>query len=284
MASRKAPSARERRLGTELRRMRENAGLSTGEGAARVGFDRSNISNMEAGRFGVTGERLRQLAAIYDCPDQDYIDALAELAEQRGSGGWWEEYRGVLASGLLDLAELEYHATRLTFAESIHIPGLLQTEEYALGLFRLSVPKRSEIDIQRRLSHRMKRKTIFERDDPTPSLFYIHEAALLMRLAGTDVQRRQLDRLLEVSQHRHITVRVIPFSAEGYAGVVSGMTYAHDRVPQLDTAGADSAPGFLVMDGPAQLAKYRATLESMDRVALSPRKSQDFIRTTRKQL
>jgi hypothetical protein len=264
--------------------MRENAGLSTGEGAALVGFDRSNISNMEAGRFGLNGERLRQLAAIYDCPDEVYIDALASLAESRGSGGWWEEYRGVLASGLLDLAELEYHAERLAYADSLHIPGLLQTEEHARGLFRLAVPKPSEIDLQRRLSHRMKRKTIFERDQPTPCLFYIHEAALRMHLAGLDVQRRQLERIVEVCEHDHITVRVIPFAAEGYAGAGTGITFAFGRVPQLDTAGTDSSVGFLLVDGQAQLAKYRATLDSMDRVALSPRKSRDFIRTTRKQL
>jgi hypothetical protein len=264
--------------------MRENAGLSTGEGAALVGFDRSNISNMEAGRFGLNGERLRQLASIYDCPDEAYIDALANLAEGRGSGGWWEEYRGVLASGLLDLAELEYHAERLVYADSIHIPGLLQTEEHARGLFRLAVPKPSEIDLQRRLSYRMKRKTIFERDEPTPCVFYIHEAALRMRLAGLDIQRRQLDRLLELSGHGHVTVRVIPFAAEGYPAEGTSITYALGPVPELDTAGVDSPPGFLLMDGQAQLAKYRATLESMDRVALTPRKSQDFIRTTRKQL
>jgi hypothetical protein len=130
----------------------------------------------------------------------------------------------------------------------------------------------------------MKRKTIFERDTPTPCLFYIHEAALNMRLAGLDVQRRQLDRILEVSEHPHITVQVIPFTADGYAGAGTAITYASGPVPQLDTAGADSPDGFILMDAQAQLAKYRATLERMDGVALSPRKSRDFIRTTRKQL
>jgi transcriptional regulator with XRE-family HTH domain len=281
--ARKAPTARQRRIGAELRRMRESAGLSIAEGAAMLGTDRTNVSNMESGRFGVSGERVRQLAANYDCPDEAYIDGLAAMAETKVKG-WWEEYRGILAASVIDLAELEYHATRLTYADSIHIPGLLQTEEHARGLFRLSLPKPSEIDLQRRVSHRMKRKTIFERDSPTPCLFYIHEAALHMRQSGLDVQRRQLDRILEVSEQMHITVRVIPFAAEGFAGVVSGITYAIGSVPQLDTAGADSPIGFLLMDAQTQLAKYRATLDRMDLVALSPRRSQDFIRTTRKQL
>jgi transcriptional regulator with XRE-family HTH domain len=281
--ARKAPTARQRRIGAELRRMRESAGLTIAEGAAMLGTDRTNVSNMESGRFGVSGERVRQLAANYDCPDQGYVDALSAMTEARIKG-WWEEYRGVLSASVIDLAELEFHAERLTFADSIHIPGLLQTEEHARGLFQLHDPTPSEIDLQRRVSHRMKRKTIFERDNPTSCLFYIHEAALQMRPSGLDVLRRQLDRILEVSQHEHVTVRTIPFAAEGYAGVVSGMTYAFGPVPQLDTAGADSPVGFLLMDGQAQLAKYQARLERMDRVALSPRKSQEFIRTTRKQL
>lgn len=281
--ARKVPTARQRRIGAELRRMRENADLTIAQGAGLLGTDRTNVSNMESGRFGVSGDRVRQLAANYDCPDEAYVNALAAMAGTRMKG-WWEEYRGVLSASVVDLAELEYHAERLAYADSLHIPGLLQTEEHARGLFRLAVPTPSEVNLQRRVSHRMKRKTIFERDTPTPCLFYIHEAALHMRLAGLDVQRRQLDRILEASQHEHITVRVIPFSAEGYAGAGTGITFAFGPVPQLDTVGTDSSIGCHLMDGQAQLAKYRATLESMDRVALSPRRSRDFVRNARKHL
>lgn len=117
-------------------------------------------------------------------------------------------------------------------------------------------------------------KAIFERDEPTACLFCIHEAALRVHLAGLDVQCRQLDRIVAVSQHEHITVRVIPFMTEAYAGAGSAITCAIGPVPQLDTAGADSPVGFLLMllmDGEAQLAKYRATLDGMDAVALSSR-------------
>lgn len=281
--AKRAPTARQRRIGVELKRMREGAGLSIAEGASLLGTDRTTISNMEAGRFGVNEDRIRQLAANYDCADETYIDALAAAAETK-TRGWWDEYRGVLPSGLIDVAEMEFHAVRLTVTESLHIPGLLQTEEHARALLRLDLPPPSEVDVQRRLSHRMKRRVIFERDEPTPCRFYVHEAALLMRLTGFDVQQRQLDRVLEMTEQAHISVHVIPFTAERYAGAGSAMTYASAPSPQLDTVELESPHGCVFMDAPSPLAKYRSMLDRMSSVALSSHESRDFIRATRERL
>ncbi|TDC27602.1 XRE family transcriptional regulator [Streptomyces sp. 8K308] len=283
MASRKTPTARQRRIGTELRRMREHAGLSIAEGAALLGTDRTNISNLEGARFGVSGERVRQFAANYNCPDHAYVEGLAAMASTRVRG-WWTEYRGVLPSGAVDLAEMEYHAQRLTVVEHMHVPGLLQTEEHARAVLRLAIPQRSEVELLRRLTHRMKRKTIFERDQPTACVFLVHEAALRMCLGGSAVQRRQLDRLLEESERDHITLLVIPFTANGYAGAGSSVTLAAGAVPRLDTVQLDSPHGVAFLDGEAQLIRYRTTLERMREMTLPPSESRDFIRTVRDEL
>ncbi|TDC74094.1 Scr1 family TA system antitoxin-like transcriptional regulator [Streptomyces hainanensis] len=283
MASRKAPTARQRRIGTELRRMREHAGFSIADGAALLGTDRTNISNLEGARFGVSAERVRQFAANYNCPDPAYVEGLAAMAATRVRG-WWTEYQGVLPAGAVDLAELEYHARQLTVVEHLHIPGLLQTEEHARAVLRLAIPQRSDVELLRRLTHRMKRKTVFERDQPTPCVFLVHEAALRMRLGGTDVQRRQLDRLLEESERDHITLLAIPFAADGYAGAGSSITLAAGVTPKLDTVQLDSPHGVVFLDGEAQLIRYRTTLERMREVTLSPSESRDFIRTARDEL
>ncbi|MFD5318469.1 helix-turn-helix domain-containing protein [Streptomyces sp. NPDC127098] len=283
MASKKNVTARQRRIGVELRRMRDRAGMSISEAASLLGSDRTSISNMEAARFGVSGERVRQLAANYACPDQAYVEGLASMAETRVRG-WWEEYRGVLPAGPVDLAELEYHAKRLTMVDHFHIPGLLQTEEHARGVLRLAVPQRSEVDLLRRLTHRIKRKAIFERDTPTPCHFIVHEAALRACLTGPDIQRRQLDRLLEESEHEHVTIQVIPFTAPGYAGAGGAFAYASGPAPQLDTVQLDSPHGSVFLDGEDQLRNYRDTLARMQEVAMSPDESRDFISSVRDHL
>ncbi|MBF6050046.1 helix-turn-helix domain-containing protein [Streptomyces sp. NRRL B-1677] len=283
MPPRAAPTARQQRLGAELRKMREQAGLSATEAGRLISADRSRISNVEAGRLGVSSERIRTLAGLYQCPDGAYVDALVRIAEERGKG-WWEQFRGTLATSMLDLAELEYRATSLTVMQVVYIPGLLQTEEYAASLFRNTVPPLSPIEVDRRVAHRMSRKCIVQRTPTTPCTFVVHEAALRMIHPGREGQRRQLDRLLEVSTYEGIELQVIPFSHGSFPGANSSCTYATGPVPQLDTVQIDTAHGSLFLDAESHLENYRFILRYAKKTSLSPKDSGDFIRSVANQL
>ncbi|MCD9143627.1 helix-turn-helix domain-containing protein [Streptomyces albireticuli] len=283
MPPRTAPTGRQQRLGAELRKMREQAGLSPVHAGRELGADRTRISNTEAGRLGLSPERIRTFAQIYSCPDNKYISALVAMTDERGKG-WWEEYRGSLSASMLDLAELEYHATGLTVLQLAYIPGLLQTEEYARSLFQNTVPPLAPIDVERRVSFRMQRKCVMQRTPATPHTFMIHECALRMLHAGVDGQRRQLDRLIEVSGHEGVTIRVIPFAAGSFPGANTSATYAEGAVPKLDTVQIDTAHGSLFLDAEAHLENYRSILRYAKKTALGPKQSRDFIRSIANQL
>ncbi|GGZ89284.1 helix-turn-helix domain-containing protein [Streptomyces bluensis] len=278
MPPRTAPTVRQLRLGTELRRMREQSGLSINEAASALGVSRTHITNVELARFGVSEQRMRTLAAIYRTPDLTYVDALVAMAQERRSG-WWEEYRGLLPTASLDLAELEYHATSLRVFCAMHVPGLLQTEEYARAVLGETVPSWPDTELRRRLSLRMKRRDILDRDDPPSCTFIIHEAALRLEFGGPDVMRAQLKRLAESSRRRNITVRVIPFSAGGFP--LPGLTveYASGPVPQLDTVQMDTANSTEFLDAHTQLSNYRVLLERITKAALPLKESREFIRS-----
>src|ERR671919_1087516 len=109
MPPRSQPTARQVRLGTELRRLREAAGTTAREVAGFLGSTSAQMSQMEAGIAGVSEERVRRLAAHYRCADVALIDALVEMATDR-TRGWWEAYRDRLPPVFLDLAELQHHA------------------------------------------------------------------------------------------------------------------------------------------------------------------------------
>ncbi|MFI9204555.1 helix-turn-helix domain-containing protein [Streptomyces sp. NPDC053048] len=282
MPPRKAPSVRQRRLGTELRRLREAAGLSLRRAAELVGTDPSGISNSESGRHGVSGERVRAWASAYGCPDPAYVDALVAMAEERGKG-WWEEYRGTLRVTALDLAELEHRAVGFRALQLMHLPGLLQTEEYARAVFRTAVPALSPAELRRRLSHRMKRRDVLDRPQPPTCTYLIHEAALLLQFGGQSVARAQLQHLLSESERDNITVRVIPFSAGGFPGAANPMLYVLGAVPRLDTVHIDTPTGSAFLDGETQLANYRSVLDLGEEFALSPERSRDFIRKVAQQ-
>lgn len=275
MPPRPYPTARQKRLGTELRKLRERAGMSGSIVAAFLGGERAQVSHLESGRYGISAERVRRIAARCSATDEHLVDALASMAEERGKG-WWEDYRGVLSPGFLDLAELEHHASYLRAIQMLNIPGLFQTETYARELISSGVSNLPASEISARVEHRMQRRDIFDRPNPPKFEAFIHEAALRMRYGPIEVVREQLDFLHEVSHWPSVTVRVIPFDAR-VTGSIHSMLYAGTTLPQLDTVQIDSAFDAGFLDAEAQLVRYRALLDSVAAVSLGVGESTKFI-------
>ncbi|GHH87409.1 helix-turn-helix domain-containing protein [Streptomyces capitiformicae] len=283
MATRRNPTARQVRLGTELRKMRDAAGLKATQAAALLGVSSAQISQIESGIAGVSEERLRRLAAHYACTDQEFIDALVAMATER-TQGWWEKYRRLLPASFLDLAELEHHATYRHNVECLYIPGLLQTEQYARAIFSYRVPELPYGELELRVRHRMDRKVAIEGPDAVPYKAVIHESALRIRVGDRAASRAQLARVLELSEADHITVRVIPFDLDGFAGAASAMTYTGGAVPKLDTALRDTPHGTAFIDAEAQLDTLRTLFRRVEAVSLEPERSRDFIFRLMKEL
>ncbi|MFI9238255.1 helix-turn-helix domain-containing protein [Streptomyces sp. NPDC053079] len=283
MPPRSNPTIRQRRLGAALRQLREQAGMSASDAAALLGVDRTRISNTEAGRFGISPTRVRTLACNYRCPDATLVDALADMAQDH-SKGWWEEYRGSLPAFFLDIAELEWHAARIRNALTSHIPGLLQTEDHARAIFDLVIPRLPAGEVDLRVSHRLLRRQVFDRQDAPEYDAIVHESALRMQFGGRDVARAQLRHLLEVSEHDRVSLRVIPFTAGGFPGAGQTILYACGPVRQLDTVQLDTSHGSVFIDSDMQLANYRQLFDAMETCALDETKSRDFIRTVAQQL
>ncbi|WP_030383048.1 MULTISPECIES: helix-turn-helix domain-containing protein [unclassified Streptomyces] len=280
---RSTPTVRQLRLGAELRKLRERAGLTSTQAAQLLGIKQNQVSNMEAGRHGVSPDRLRTIACHYDCSDKALVEALATMTPDRRRG-WWEEYREILPTGMLDLAELEHYATRLRTAVTVHIPGLFQTTEYAREIFRQAVPELPPPDVEHRVSFRVKRQGVLFRDSPTPHQVIIHEAALRMRFGGADISRAQLKYLLDMNERDHVHIQVIPFDANTFPGSGQSIYYAEGPVPQLDTVNLDQSHGPVFLDAEAQLSKYRVLLDRMEAAALTSEESQRFIHTILKAL
>ncbi|MFF8837181.1 helix-turn-helix domain-containing protein [Streptomyces sp. NPDC015130] len=278
MPPRSSPTARQQRLGSELRRLREQSGMSAQQAAALLGVDRTRIPNIESGRFGISAERVRTLAFNYGCPDTALVDLLAGIAQERDRG-WWEEHRGLLPPALTDIAELEFHASELQSAVTTHIPGLLQTEEHARAVFDTAVPPLPGPDLEARLALRLRRQEVLERDRPVLYEAVIHEAALRMQFGGPKVARAQLEHILARSERDTVTVRVIPFAAGGFPGAGQSFTYVSAPVPQLDTVQLDSSHGSILLDADMQLRRYRGLLDRLRGLALSTTDSHAFIRT-----
>lgn len=267
---------RQQRLGAELRKLREQAGLTSRQAGELLNVNAARISSIEAGRFGVSADRVRMFAHSYGCSDESYIQALADMTVGR-TRHWWDEYREMLPSGLLDLAELEHHARTIRTAQVAHVPGLFQTVNYARLIFRQSIPKLSPPEVEYRVTHRIKRQGILFAADPTPYTAIIHEAALRMRFGGRDVTREQLEHVVEMSELPHVTVQVIPYGAGIFPGAGQTVLYADGPVPRLDTVQLDAEHGSVFLHADAQLGKYRTFMSRFEAVALDGPASRDLI-------
>lgn len=272
----RAPTLRQQRLGAELRKLRERAGLATVEAAALLGVNQSRISNIEAGRYAVSAERVRAIARNYACSDEALVEALTAMTGRRARG-WWEEYRGRLPHAALDLAEFEHHATALRVAQALHIPGLLQTPQHARALFGDAVPPLLPHDIEHRMSYRIKRQAVLYREPSSPYMALIHEAALHMHVGGPSVAAEQLNHLVETSEHGNITLLVVPFGRGAFPGSGQGIDYAYGPVPQLDTVQLDTEHGSEFIDAVAQLERYTTVLDRLEKLALPAEESRDLI-------
>ncbi|MFI2423568.1 helix-turn-helix domain-containing protein [Streptomyces sp. NPDC018955] len=278
MVLRREPTARQMRLGTELRRLREAAGLTAREAAALLGAGRVQMSHIESGLTGVSEQRLRRLASHYACMDHEFIDALVSMATDR-TRGWWEEYRGLLPTSFLDLSELNHYASFRRDVAILYVPGLLQTEEYARAVFSSRVPELTDEELELRVRHRMKGQEI-----TVPYELVIHEAALRIRVSNRTASRAQLAKLLSLSEMENITVRVIPFDLDDFARAASTMTYVGGSVSKLDTVVRDVPQGSAFIDSEAQLSAFRTRFRKVEEVSLDRERSRDFIHRLTKEL
>ncbi|MDH6628043.1 transcriptional regulator with XRE-family HTH domain [Streptomyces sp. LBL] len=283
MTMRNQPTARQVRLGSELRKLREAARKSAKELAALLGSSSAHMSQIEAGSSGIGEERLRRLAAHCACEDEKLIDALVAMAAER-TRGWWDEYRGVLPQVNLDVAEAEHHAASLREVVITHVPGLLQTPEYARAVFRYMRPELTESELAPRVEHRMRRRAVIEGDNPTPYETIIHEFALRIRVADRQASLSQLRRILAEIEQGHAAVRVIPTDQDGFAGAGASMMYLGGPLPQLDTGFRDTPGGTMFIDAEPQLRRLRTLFRKVEKASLEPTTSRDFIHQLTKEL
>ncbi|MFA7754861.1 helix-turn-helix transcriptional regulator [Streptomyces sp. NRRL B-2790] len=283
MAPRSQPTARQVRLGTELRRLREAAGLKDREVAGLLSSTSAQMSQVEAGFAGVSEERVRRLAAHYACADEALLEALVVMVTDR-TQGWWEEYRGVLPPVFSDVAEIEHHGTFLREVVTSHVPGLLQTPDYARAVFGYMIPELPESELQPRVEHRMRRRSVLERDVPIPYETIVHEAALRILVSDRRTARAQLLEVLRAIEDGRAAVRVIPLAREGFAGAGIEMMFVGGPLPQLDTVLRDAPHGTAFIDAESQLARFRAMLNKVGKAALQPVESRDFIHRLTKEV
>lgn len=217
MPARASPTVRRRRLALELRRLREEAGLTIERVSRELECSQSKVSRIETAHVTATPRDVRDMLALYGVDDARR-DELVQLAREARHRGWWHEYRDDHADSA-SYVGFEVAATSIHIYELRVVPGLLQIPEYARAVIRAVSRGTSPATIARRVELRMARQSILTEENP-PSLWVVLDEAVLHRLVGgREVMRRQLDHLVERAQLPNVTLQVLPFTAGAHSGI-----------------------------------------------------------------
>lgn len=274
MARGQGPTVRRRRLASELRRLRETAGLTIDEVAEKLECSASKISRIETGHVGVTPRDARDLLELYGLPS-DEREALVQLAREARSRGWWHKYNEVFTGAFVGL---EADASSLRAYQALLVPGLLQTERYARSVFRAMRPDATEAEIERRVSARMERQRLLT--DPAPPEYWavVDEAVLHRSVGGSEVMAEQFARLAEAAALPHVTVQVVPFGAGAHPGMEGPfLILGFPEQADPDVVYVDSTTSGVYLEMPADVRRYSLMFDHLRAAALKPDDSVDLI-------
>jgi transcriptional regulator with XRE-family HTH domain len=250
------PTVARIRLGTRLRRLREEAEISREDAGAAIRSSPSKISRIELGRTAVKARDLTDLLALYGAGDEAERESLRALSRHGSVSGWWQDYGDAVPAWVKPYLGLEQAARLIRSCDLQLIPGLLQAPGYARAVFSLAGGSPGE-RAERQLAVRMRRQEILHRAEPPHLWAVIDEAALRRPVGGTAVMRAQLEHLLEISQLRHVNIQVLPFRAGGHAaggGPVTLLRFAGDQLP--DVVYLEQLTSAIYPSSPSDLAYY----------------------------
>jgi len=272
------PTVRRRRLGTELRRLRESSGYKLEEVSAQLGVAPSTLSRIETGKAPTKSAYLNQMLETYGVSDPAQRQVLVDMAREGHRKGWWAAYDDVLPSGFDIYVGLEAETAGIRSYEISVVHGLLQMADYARAVIRETFPRHTAEQVDRLVDLRMARQGRFEDDPPLELWAILDEAVIRRTVGGPAAMRRQLTHLLAEAGRPGVTLQVLPFTCGAHAahgGPFSILEFP-DR-SDSEVVYVESVAGILYLEKDKEV---RARSESFDRLraaALSPSASADLI-------
>ncbi|WP_230203099.1 helix-turn-helix domain-containing protein [Parafrankia discariae] len=275
-----SPTVRRRRLGAELRRLRETAGVTADQARIHLDCAASKISRIELGRSPTTARDVADLLELYQVTDSDTVTALTALARQSNERGWWQSYGDLLPGWFDGYIGLETEASAITTYETQLVPGLLQTPGYAAAVLAAGVPRRSESDIARQVELRTQRQRLLTRDRPPAVWAILDEAVLRRPVGGVEVLHAQLLHLLDQAQMPALTLQVLPFDAGAHPALGTGFSVLRfdAGAGDEDVVYIEALDSAIYVERAADVRRYIARLDHIRAIALPPQQSLEMIK------
>jgi transcriptional regulator with XRE-family HTH domain len=274
------PTVRRRRLGTELRRLREGHSLKLEEVADKLGLAASTLSRIETGKAPTRTAYLSAMLDLYGVDDPGQRQILVDMAREGHRKGWWAAWDDVLPTGFDVYVGLEGEAASLRAYESQVVHGLLQTEAYAREVMTTVRRRQTPDQIERLVQLRMQRQEVIipGRAGPIELWLILDEAVIRRAMGSPELMRAQLNHLADASQWPNVTLQVLPFCS-GLHPALNG-PFAIIEFPERFDPDVVYTEGVGGQDYLERERDVRARAEAFDLLraaALSPADSTDLI-------
>ena len=242
--------------------------------AERLGCSTSKVSRIETGQNAASPLDVQRILDIYGVNDSTKME-LVQIAREARQKGWWHPYSAVLAGAYVGL---ETAARSIRMYEQQLVPGLLQSEEYAIAMIRAARLDDTDREIERRVRVRMERQALLIQDDPIDLRVVLDEAVLSRPVGGHAVMRDQLIRLVEAARSPNVTLQILPFAAGAHAGMDGAFVILEfEEEGDADVVFIDNATGGLFLEKADELRKYISIFDTTRAAALPPEASIEMI-------
>lgn len=277
MAASPSPTVRRRRLGLELRRLREQRHLTCDDVGQRLECSGTRISRIETGRIKVRPGDVREMLEIYGVTGRE-ADSLVQLAREARRKGWWHTYGRVLPPWFEAYIGLESETVSLRDFQPLVMPGLLQTEEYARAVLRGAPNAGSTENIDRQVALRMERQAILAQPGPPDLWVVLSESVVRAQVGGPAVMGAQLRHLIDMAGRSAVTLQVLPSAAPAHVQPISPFTILDFAAP-ADPAVVyvEHLTGCLFLENEDEIRRYTVIFDYLRAEALDIGPSADLI-------
>jgi transcriptional regulator with XRE-family HTH domain len=274
-------TVRRRRLGEDLRRLREAAGMTIEAAATVLECSDSRISLIENGKQGTRPKDVREMARAYGLQDAARILVLEEFAKKANEKGWWAGYEDILPAKFSTYVDMETDAREILVYSALTLHGLLQIPDYARVVNRATASDPSSDRIERLVELRMGRQARLSGDTPLTASFVLDEAALRRPIGGREVMRAQLTHLLELTERPNITVQTLPFDKGVHAALTGPFTVLRFPDPSYDgdVVYVEGQAGNVYLESVEQVRAANARFDRLRVLAQDEESSRVFVRT-----
>jgi transcriptional regulator with XRE-family HTH domain len=258
-------------VGSKLRRLRTDMGLTREEAAKAIRASEWKIHRLENGQVGFKERDIVDLLDRYQVTDPDEVDEILALAREANTPGWWQHYGDVLPPWFRTYVDLESAATLIRTYEGQFVPGLLQTDDYMRAVVRGAHLEESAEEVGRRVRLRMARQTLLTREHPPRLWAVVDEAALRRPVGGPGVMKGQLERLLDATELPNVTLQILSLDTGAHPAMVGSFSVLRFPDQELpDVVYLEHLTGASYLNRPDEVDQYLHVMESICVRAAAP--------------